>query len=1089
MPRTNVNKDLSSSLILPKIISQTLGYKSIIEILDELKKHNVEEYEFSSELSNIMKILKNHRNQNDIKQQCNIFQNADLARYDLNIKEHIEKITKNRDIKIKSYQYLAMLFTEIYLDYYFQKKDTKDIEDFINVFLNESLNKIGNHLNLEEYTKSDLDKLCYWMATGSGKTLVMHVNYLQYLHYINKFHKNLNNVVLITPNQDLSKQHKKEFDKSEIKSMVVSKDNYNQKTSFIKIIDIHKIKEKAGPNTVSYISFGKNNLILVDEGHRGGTGESWIDYRNKIAKEGFTLEYSATFQDTKKGNDYSSDYKKTILYDYSYKYYHSDGYGKDYDISNVTTKKGESKSHYEELIMLANLLSYYEQKKLFLRNQNHLESILKIEDPLWILIGSKVVDRFDKKTGTYKDKDIDKKTLGEISKFIKFLNDLKVKRSHFIELIEEIYDDKTLLRYKDTNQSFFENKYEYLWDIILKEFDHNFEKLFQDILKTVFYSSNNDSKLVLYNIKKSDGEIGLCYSDNTSKYFGLIYVGKKNDKKIIDSNKEEGIKTRTDSLSESYFQKLNDKSQLNILIGAKKFIEGWDNYRISSMLLMNFAKNQGVSPIQLFGRGVRLHGYNNSMKRSEKIDTPIKNISLKKYLPILETLNVFGIDAKYMETFRDQLEDDIEFYIEKEINTNVNHTLITNHELKCIIEDKDSISSFRDENIISLMEDPNYHKDLSLDKHVQAVSSNRERIKEEKETIPYREIVNKQHFSIVNWEYILSELRRYKRNKKYSNLSIPKPEDVKKILLNKLDSSITFKGSNIIFNEKVKNIDQLKFLKDSLERIYLELLKNHMKKVYTKHFRSYYEKQLKPATLNPQKHIIEKYKIRIYLDKNGEVKGDRHLKPLLNFIKNSESKSIDLKEITKEHKDFNTDKILIEFDKHLYFPLLISSSRKDKGDYDFSPTGLNTGEKQFINVIKKQLSEEIFKKKDIVLLRNHENQGLGYYLSTEKYYPDFILWIITKNKQKILFIDPKGLVHPDEEKINFHRVVKEDIEPKIKKNYPTENIELYSYILSRTPKQNIPIKEIKQKPDEHGIYFLDDSNWFKNICKDAGIDY
>ncbi len=34
------------------------------------------------------------------------------------------------------------------------------------------------------YDKKDLRKLAFWSATGSGKTLLMHVNICQYRHYL-----------------------------------------------------------------------------------------------------------------------------------------------------------------------------------------------------------------------------------------------------------------------------------------------------------------------------------------------------------------------------------------------------------------------------------------------------------------------------------------------------------------------------------------------------------------------------------------------------------------------------------------------------------------------------------------------------------------------------------------------------------------------------------------------------------------------------------------------------------------------------------------------------------------------------------------
>ena len=57
-----------------------------------------------------------------------------------------------------------------------------------------------------------------------------------------------------------------------------------------------------------------------------------------------------------------------------------------------------------------------------------------------------------------------------------------------------------------------------------------------------------------------------------------------------------------------------------MLIGSKKFTEGWSSWRVSSMGLMNIGRGEGPEIIQLFGRGVRLRGYNTSLKRSRALD-------------------------------------------------------------------------------------------------------------------------------------------------------------------------------------------------------------------------------------------------------------------------------------------------------------------------------------------------------------------------------------------------------------------------------------------------------------------------------------
>ena len=40
----------------------------------------------------------------------------------------------------------------------------------------------------------------------------------------------------------------------------------------MRILDIHKLKDEMGDKTIAIDAFEGNNLVLVDEGHRGATG-------------------------------------------------------------------------------------------------------------------------------------------------------------------------------------------------------------------------------------------------------------------------------------------------------------------------------------------------------------------------------------------------------------------------------------------------------------------------------------------------------------------------------------------------------------------------------------------------------------------------------------------------------------------------------------------------------------------------------------------------------------------------------------------------------------------------------------------------
>ena len=71
------------------------------------------------------------------------------------------------------------------------------------------------------------------------------------------------------------------------------------------------------------------------------------------------------------------------------------------------------------------------------------------------------------------------------------------------------------------------------------------------------------------------------------------------------------------------------------------------------MGLMHVGVGEGPEIIQMFGRGVRLKGWNMSLKRHREsgAELPPDSAALEE----LETLYIFGLRASYMQTFRDLL--------------------------------------------------------------------------------------------------------------------------------------------------------------------------------------------------------------------------------------------------------------------------------------------------------------------------------------------------------------------------------------------------------------------------------------------------
>lgn len=150
----------------------------------------------------------------------------------------------------------------------------------------------------------------------------MHANILQYRHYL-KLHdreRELTKVILLTPNEGLSKQHLDELHASGIGAELFSKESRSLFAGQnVGIIEITKLKEEMGQKTVAIDAFEGNNLVLVDEGHRGASSSvegAWMSARNRLCENGFSFEYSATFGQAMKGKQSLEPiYAKNILFD------------------------------------------------------------------------------------------------------------------------------------------------------------------------------------------------------------------------------------------------------------------------------------------------------------------------------------------------------------------------------------------------------------------------------------------------------------------------------------------------------------------------------------------------------------------------------------------------------------------------------------------------------------------------------------------------------------------------------------------------------------------------------------------------------
>lgn len=965
-----------------------------------------------------------------------------LRQYDENICRYVKQIGQRRGgLKLKYYQYIALLFTEIYLDRYFS--DPIGLASDINTFIDDEAVRTMGGICFSHVKTSDLNKLAFMCATGSGKTLLMHINILQFSYYLRRAQRRdsriqINKIIVLAPNEGMSQQHLQELYQSSIPASIFQKERslYDNKDDVV-IIDMNKLKEEGKVKTVSIDSFEQNNLVLVDEAHRGLAGDVWYDYRERLSADGgFAFEYSATFKQALRGLQLPKnqalleEYCKAILMDYSYKYFYEDGYGKEYRIYNLHSGIDDEQRY---LYLTGCLLSFYQQMKLF---QMHKEEYapFQIEKPLLVFVGNRVT----KATRTDKSRIAE---LSDVEEVLDFLNNFVGKKDTSLRRIQAVLDEDTGLMDGEGNELFAQN-----FNEIRAVFKGTTkaEDIYRDILRIVFNSHTDAEvhRLHLENLRQVPGEIALRIGD-TGDYFGVISIG--DPATLIKQCDKRGIVTKTEEfLSDSLFQKINKKdSAINLLIGSRKFTEGWNSWRVSTMGLINFAKGEGSQAIQLFGRGVRLHGYGGCLKRSSHIKESVK---FPRGLGILETLTIFGVKAQYMEEFRKYLElEDLpanENIIEFRMPVWKRNDILKDTPLQVIKLREGADFKKQAKRLILDVPDEGFLRYLRKNPVVIDCRSKVQTIKSnfsleiqsatEEHTLPVK------YLPYLDYDYIFEELEQYKNEKLYYNLILTR-EKLQDILATQGWYGWIIPQARLV----IDSMDKLEQASDFCVMV----LKGYMDRFYKYEKEKWEAPRMEYQTMRTNdRNLVNEYTIT-YTQSMENDQGAEILEALVDEV----STLLNTKQRIPQYEisQFSGNFTMFDFEQHLYAPLI---SMKGKGlNISVSPVSLNGDEKYFVDLLKRYVETKpgLLEGKKIFLLRNKSKTGMGFF-EAGNFYPDYILWIDTPDIQYVTFIDPKGLVHVRENdpKIEFYRTIKE-LEKRLQPS-ANKRILLNSFIFSVT---------------------------------------
>lgn len=480
-----------------------------------------------------------------------------------------------------------------------------------------------------------INRLAFYMATGSGKTIVIIklVELLSVAIRMGLIPKK--NIMFFSANENLIKQFEKEIEKynrgkdyskqigfKNLKS--VKNEDFFHAPKIVEQIALFYYRadlmndEESKENLLNYKDYWDNgeNYVILDEAHKGNKSESKRQaIFSLLSLKGFLFNFSATFTE-------ESDLI-TAVYNLSVGEWVKLGYGKE----SVLLKKNNLSAFKElkdlndrekEIALLKALLLLGMQKRYKTEGYFH--------DPLMLVFTHSVNVKNS-------DAEIFFKTLARVIENDDESDFLKAKENLLEELMkpEFLFSDNKDKDYKV--QVFKEG---------LKSMD------FKGLKEEVFYANNGHIEVIIN--PKNNQEI--AFKLNTSdKVFCLIKIG---DITEWICEKLKSVKVVSKNLSfkeESYFSQI-DKSSINILVGSRTFETGWDSTRPSVILFLNIGLDDDAKKLvkQSFGRGVRIESVKNQRQRLAylEIDSSIKE-ALKPNAAMLETLFVIPTNPASLE--------------------------------------------------------------------------------------------------------------------------------------------------------------------------------------------------------------------------------------------------------------------------------------------------------------------------------------------------------------------------------------------------------------------------------------------------------
>lgn len=488
-----------------------------------------------------------------------------------------------------------------------------------------------------------INRMCFWMATGSGKSLVI-IKLIQILSQLIK-RKEIppHDILVLTHRDDLIEQlkrHVEEFNRANEPRIILRElKEYPEAKRSPQLFDItvfyyrsDNLSDQHKEKIIDFRNYDNNGrwYIFLDEAHKGDKEDSKRQHIYSIlSRNGFLFNSSATFTDPRD--------IITCVFEFNLSSFINSGYGKHIAILKQEIRAFRNEEDYtneekqkivlKSLILLTYVKKFYEKIKSVQPNLYHRPLLLTLVNSV-----------------NTQDADL-KLFFRELVRIGKGEVEQEVFNSAIDELWEELKQEPEFM--------FEEGEKIKVEETVFKSIT------LQDILNYVYNSEASGEIEVL---RRRSNTKELAFKLKTSERpFALIKIG---DISEWLKNELSGYEIQERFEDESYFENLNrEESEINILMGSRGFYEGWDSNRPNVINFINIGMGEEAKKfiLQSVGRGIRIEPIKDKRKRllnlynGKEIPEDLFNKIKDKVLPI-ETLFIFGTNRNALITVVQELD-------------------------------------------------------------------------------------------------------------------------------------------------------------------------------------------------------------------------------------------------------------------------------------------------------------------------------------------------------------------------------------------------------------------------------------------------